>query len=201
MRHFGTPYLVEIMNKFDILPVQNFRYGSDPEASKINGEVWKSLFDFRGPDGCWYGCSLQCAHAVPHYHLQSGPYKGEAVFVDGPEYESLGALGSNLAIFDPPAMLELCFYCDTYGIDTISAGNSMAFAYECYEKGILDKQKTGGLELTWGNAAAAFELLHQMARGEGFGVTVGQGVRAMKAIFADKYGAEPQQTPGYGDGD
>lgn len=198
MRHFGTPYLVEIMNKFDILPVQNFRYGSDPEASKINGEVWKSMFDFRGPDGCWYGCSLQCAHAVPHYHLQSGPYKGEAVFVDGPEYESLGALGSNLGIFDPPAMLELCFYCDTYGIDTISAGNSMAFAFECYEKGILDKQKTGGLELTWGNAEAAFELLHQMARGEGFGVTVGQGVRAMKALFSEKYGADPQQLQDMG---
>jgi aldehyde:ferredoxin oxidoreductase len=191
MRHFGTPYLVEIMNKFDILPVQNFRFGSDPQASKVNGEVWKAMFDFRGPDGCWYGCSLQCAHAVPHYHLQSGPYKGDAVMVDGPEYESLGALGSNLGIFDPPAMLELCFYCDTYGIDTISVGNSMAFAYECFEKGILDLEKTGGLELKWGNAQAAFEILHQMARGDGFGVTVGQGVRAMKKIFAEKYGADP----------
>jgi aldehyde:ferredoxin oxidoreductase len=190
MRHFGTPYLVEIMNRFNILPVQNFRFGSDPEASKINGEVWKNMFDFRGPDGCWYGCSLQCAHGVPHYHLQSGPYKGEPVFVDGPEYESLGALGSNLGIFDPLAMLEMCFYCDTYGIDTISVGNSMAFAFECYEKGILDKQKTGGLELTWGNANAAFELLHQMARGEGFGVTVGQGVRYMKTLFAENYGAD-----------
>ncbi|MBA4420847.1 MAG: aldehyde:ferredoxin oxidoreductase [Anaerolinea sp.] len=191
MRHFGTPYLVEIMNYYDILPVQNFRYGSDPDAVKINGEVWKSMFDFRGPDGCWYGCSLQCAHGVPHYHLQSGPYKGDVVFVDGPEYESLGALGSNLGIFDPQAMLELCFYCDTYGIDTISAGNSMAFAFECYEKGIINREITGGLELTWGNASAAYELLHQMARGEGFGVTVGQGVRVMKSLFAQKYGADP----------
>ena len=190
MRHLGTPYLVEIMNKFDILPVQNFRFGSDPEAYKINGEVWKSQYDFRGPDGCWYGCSLQCAHSVPHYHLQSGPYKGEVVNVDGPEYESLGALGSNLGIFDAPAMLELCFYCDTYGIDTISVGNSMAFAFECYELGILDKEKTGGLELTWGNAEAAFELLHQMGRGEGFGMVVGQGVREMRKIFAEKYGAD-----------
>lgn len=193
MRHLGTPYLVEIMNKFDILPVKNFRFGSDPQAYKINGEVWKSMYDFRGPDGCWYGCTLQCAHSVPHFHLQSGPYKGQPVNVDGPEYESLGALGSNLGIFDAPAMLELCFYCDTYGIDTISVGNSMAFAYECYELGILDKEKTGGLELTWGNAEAAFELVHQMSRGEGFGVTVGQGVREMKRLFVEKYGADPQQ--------
>jgi aldehyde:ferredoxin oxidoreductase len=193
MRHVGTPYLVEIMNKFDILPVQNFRFGSDPQAFKVNGEVWKSQYDFRGPDGCWYGCNLACAHMVPHYHLQSGPYKGQPVSVDGPEYESLGALGSNLGIFDAPAMLELCFYCDTYGIDTISVGNSMAFAYECYELGILDKEKTGGLELTWGNAEAAFELLHQMARGEGFGVTVGQGVRKMRKIFVERFGADAQQ--------
>jgi len=193
MRHLGTPYLIEIMNKFDILPVKNFRFGSDPQAFKINGGVWKSMYDFRGPDGCWYGCTLQCAHSVPHYHLQSGPYKGQPVNVDGPEYESLGALGSNLGIFDAPAMLELCFYCDTYGIDTISVGNSMAFAYECYELGILDKEKTGGLELTWGNANAAFELLHQMARGEGFGVIVGQGVREMRRLFVEKFGANPQQ--------
>lgn len=113
--------------------------------------------------------------------------------MDGPEYESLGALGSNLGIFDAPAVLELCFYCDTYGIDTISVGNSMAFAFECYELGILDKQKTGGLELTWGNAEAAFELLHQMARGEGFGVIVGQGVREMRRLFVEKYGADPRQ--------
>jgi aldehyde:ferredoxin oxidoreductase len=198
MAHFGTPYLVEIMNKFDILPVQNFRFGSDPEATKINGEVWKAMFDFSGPDGCWYGCSLQCAHAVPHYHLSSGPYKGQAVMVDGPEYESLGALGSNLGIFDPPAMLELCFYCDTYGIDTISVGNSMAFAFECFEKRILNLERTGGLELVWGNAEAAFELIHQMARGEGFGVTVGQGVQAMKQLFAEQYGADPDQMQDMG---
>ena len=188
----GTPYLIEIMNKFDLLPVQNHRLGSDPHANAINGEIWKEQFDHSGPDGCWYGCSMGCAHAVPHYHLQSGPYKGQAVFVDGPEYESLGALGSNLQIFDPAAMLELCFYCDTYGIDTISVGDSIAFAFECYELGILNKERTGGLELTWGNAEAAFELLHQMARGEGFGVTVGQGVRAMKKMFVEEYDADAQ---------
>lgn len=198
MRHLGTPYLVKIMNDYDILPVKNFRFGSDPQAFKINGEVWKSMYDFRGPDGCWYGCTLQCAHSVPHYHLQSGPYKGQPVNVDGPEYESLGALGSNLGIFDAPAMLEMCFYCDTYGIDTISVGNSMAFAFECYELGILDREKTGGLELTWGNAEAAFELLHQMARGEGFGVVVGQGVREMKRQFVEKFGADPRQLSDIG---
>ena len=190
MGGMGTPYLIEIMNKFDLLPVQNFRFGSDPLASQIAGEIWKEMFDHTGPDGCWYGCSMQCAHSVMHYHLRTGPYKGQAVIVDGPEYETLGGLGSNCGIFDPAALLEMSFYCDTYGIDTISVGNSIAFAMECYEYGILDPEKTGGLKLTWGNSDAAIELIHQMARGEGFGVVVGQGVRSMKGIFAEKFGGD-----------
>lgn len=190
MRHTGTPYLVEIMNKFDLLPVQNFRFGADPDAIKIAGETWKQQFDKRGPDGCWYGCTMSCAHGVPHFHLKTGPYKDQAVFIDGPEYETLGALGSNIAVFDPDAILEMNFYADTYGIDTISLGNSLAFVMECYEAGVLDKNKTGGLEFTWGNSAACLEAIHQMAEGKGFGVTIGQGIRAMKTIFAEKFGAD-----------
>lgn len=186
----GTPYLVEIMSKFDLLPIENFRFGASPQASLIGGELWKEKFDHRGPDGCWYGCTLGCAHGVPHFHLRTGPYKGESVFVDGPEYETIGALATNNHIFDPADILEMNFYCDTYGIDTISCGNSIAFAMECYEYGILNKDRTGGLELTWGNADAAIELIHQMARGNGFGVIVGQGVRFMKEQFIKKYGAD-----------
>jgi aldehyde:ferredoxin oxidoreductase len=190
MRGTGTPYLVEIMNKFDLLPVQNYRYGADPQYYKIAGDKWKPMFDKKGPDGCWYGCSMSCAHAVPHYHLRTGPYKDQVVMVDGPEYETLGGCGSNTGIFDQADVLEINFYCDTYGIDTISFGNSVAFAMECYEAGILNRERTGGLELAWGNSDAVLEMLHQMARGEGFGVTVGQGVRNMKRIFAEEYGAD-----------
>ncbi len=189
----GTPYLIEIMNKFNLLPVKNFRFGHHPLAYRITGEVWKPMFDKRGPDGCWYGCTMACAHGVPDYRLQTGPYKGDQVFVDGPEYETLGALGSNTCIFDPGQVLEMNFYADTYGIDTISLGNSIAFAMECWELGVLNLERTGGLDLSWGNFEPAMELIHQMARGEGFGVIVGQGVREMKRIFAERYGADLAQ--------
>ncbi len=192
MRGMGTPYLVEIMDRFDLLPVENFRFGGHPDHSRISGEVWKQRYDRRGPDGCWVGCTLSCAHGVPHIHLTTGPYKGQVVFVDGPEYETLGAIGSNLGIFDPDALLEMMFYADTYGIDTISLGNSMAFAYECYEYGLINSQHTGGVELRWGDADTALELIHQMARGEGFGLIIGQGIRAMKQIFAKRFGADPK---------
>jgi len=75
-------------------------------------------------------------------------------------------------------------------LDTISAGTATAFAMECYEMGLIDKKATGGLDLRFGNKDAALELLHQMARGEGFGVVVGQGIRRMKKLFAEKYGAD-----------
>lgn len=190
MRGTGTPYLVEIMNKFDLLPVENFKYGAHPDALQIAGDKWKTRFDTRGPDGCWYGCTMSCAHAVSHYHLQTGPYQGQPVFVDGPEYETLGGLGSNLKIFDPGWILEMNYYADTYGIDTISLGNSIAFAMECYDYGILNPERTDGLDLSWGNATAVMALIHQMARGEGFGMIVGQGVRSMKRYFENKYGAD-----------
>ena len=191
MRQVGTPYLVKIMNDYDLLPTHNFKYGSHPEAEKINGEVWKERFTQGIPDGCWYGCTLSCSHAVDGYTLKTGPYKGQVVIVDGPEYETIAGCGSSCGIFDPDALLEINFYCDTYGIDTISFGTSTAFVMECYEAGILNKEITGGLELHFGNAEAAIELLHQMGRGEGFGAITGQGIRRMKQIFVEEHGADP----------
>ena len=192
MRKRGTPYLVQIMDDYHLLPVYNFKFGSHPDTPKINGEVWEARLTQGLPDGCWYGCTMACAHAVDGFELRTGPYKGQRVIVDGPEYETIAAVGSGCGIFDPDAILELNFYCDTYGVDTISFGTLTSFVMECYEAGILDRKKTGGLDLRFGNADASLELLHQMARGEGFGLVAGQGVRRMKRIFAEEYGADPQ---------
>ncbi len=192
MRSRGTSYLVQIMDDYDLLPVHNYRFGSHPETPKINGDVWEERLTQGLPDGCWYGCTVSCAHAVDGYEVKSGPYKGQKVIVDSPEYETLAGVGSNCGIFDPEAILEIAFYCDTYGIDTISFGTAMAFVMECYEAGVLDKEKTGGLELNFGNADAALAVLHQVARGEGFGLIFGQGIRRMKAYFVEHFGADPQ---------
>jgi len=191
MRKVGTANIVEIMDHFDLLPTHNFRYGSHPETHKIDSKVWKEHFTQGLPDGCWLGCTMSCSHGVDHFPLKTGPYAGQCVLVDGPEYENAAGLGSNIGNFDPQKVLELNFYVDTYGIDSISFANCVAFAMECYEEGLITKEQTGGLELKFGNGAAALELLHQMARGEGFGVIVGQGVRSMKAYFAREFGADP----------
>jgi len=192
MRKVGTSHLVEIMNDYDILPTMNYRYGSHPEACRLSSEVFKKYYTQNMPDGCWYGCSMACAKAVDSFKLKTGPYRGQRVCVDGPEYETIAGLGSNCGIFDPEYIIEANFYCDTYGLDTISTGTLIAFLMECYEMDIINKNVTEGLKLKFGNKEAAMELIHQMAGGEGFGKTAGQGIHRLKEIFVRKYGADPK---------
>jgi aldehyde:ferredoxin oxidoreductase len=189
MARVGTTHLVDIMNDHDCFPVHNFRFGSHPDGKNLGREVYRKKFH-RGFDGCWMGCSVACSHVVKGYIPKTGPYKGQSVWVDGPEYETIAGCGGSWGIFDPDFLIEVNFYCDTYGLDTISVGTSVAFAMECYEMGLIDKIVTGGLELRFGNKEAALEVIHQMARGEGFGALVGQGVRRMKDLFAHKYKAD-----------
>ena len=190
MAKIGTTHLINIMNDYDLLPTTNFRFGSHPDALNLGKEVYRKKFH-PGFDGCWMGCSVACSHAVKDFTLKTGPYKGQSVWVDGPEYETIAGCCSNWGIFDPDFAIEVNFYCDTYGIDTISLGTSVAFVMECYEMGLIDKRVTGGLELRFGNKEAALELLHRTAKGESFGSTVGQGIRRMKDIFKTQYGANP----------
>ena len=192
MRQVGTAHLMGVLEKYDILPVMNFKYGDHKDCPKIDLEVWKKFFTQGVPDGCWIGCNMSCAKGVDDFELRTGPYKGSKVIVDGPEYENAAALGSNIAVFDPRDIIEQNFYCDTYGVCTITWGNIVGFLMECWDNGILNAERTGGVDLSWGNADASLELLHQMARGEGFGVTAGLGVMRLKKIFADNGWGERQ---------
>ncbi len=186
MRTKGTAHLTNVMNDYDLLPVHNFKFGSHPEAIKIHGEVWKSKFTQGIPDGCWIGCNMACAKGIDDYKLRTGPYKDQVVIVDGPEYETTSSLGSIAGIFNPDFTIEANFYCDTYGICTITWGTILGFLMECYENGILNEERTEGLKLSFGNADAAMDLLHQLGRGEGFGIIAGKGVRKLKELFAEK---------------
>ncbi len=183
MREIGTAHLMEIMNDHDLLPVMNYKYGSHPDSYKIDSSVWKRNFTQNIPDGCWIGCNMSCSKGIDDFVLITGPYKGQKVIVDGPEYENAAGLGSNCGIFDPDYIIETNFYCDTYGICTITWSTLTAFIMECYQNGILNMERTGGLDLNFGNSAAALEMLHQLARGEGFGKIAGTGVRKMKELF------------------
>lgn len=191
MRKKGTANIANVMNDYDLLPTHNFKFGSSVDGQKIHSNIFRDKYFTQNiPDGCWIGCAMSCSKGVDDFIVKTGPYKGSAVIVDGPEYETVAGLGSNLGIFDPEAIIEANFYCDTYGICTITWGTCMAFVMECYENGILTKERTGGLDLNFGQFENMMEVMHQLARGEGFGMIVGQGVRKMKEYFVKNFGAD-----------
>jgi aldehyde:ferredoxin oxidoreductase len=186
MREVGTANIVEVMDRYDLLPVHNYKYGSHEDTPKIDsGQMKKNYFTQDSPDACWYGCSMACAKAVDDFEVKTGPYKGHKVVVDGPEYET-AAGGSNMGCFNLDCIVEFNFYCDTYGVDTISVATAIAFVMECYENGIFTQEDTGGKDFHFGNCEAVLESLHEMARGEGFGVEIGKGIRNLKEKLIEK---------------
>jgi len=198
MRVVGTAHLPSIMSEFDLLPTYNFKYGRDDggKDKALWGDVYEKIFTNTGKgwDGCWRGCAINCAHCVEGYKLLTGPFKGDSVCVDGPEYETIAGCGSNLGVFDPLHVVEMNFYCDTYGLDTISTGTGLGFVMECYEAGILNKERTGGLELKFGAWENSMELLHRLAKGtEGFPLVYAKGIKKMKKYFKANYNLTPEQ--------
>ncbi|OFZ79013.1 MAG: hypothetical protein A2583_14950 [Bdellovibrionales bacterium RIFOXYD1_FULL_53_11] len=191
MREVGTANIVEVMAAYDLLPVHNYKFGTHVDVPKIDSMLLRKKYITQNlPDGCWKGCSMACAKTIDNFELKTGPYKGHKVTVDGPEYETAAAV-ANMGCFDVEFLAEFNFYADTYGMDTISLGTTIAFVMECFEAGVIGKKHTGGMELKFGASAEVLELMHQMARGEGFGIEVGQGILRLKQKFAKEYGADP----------
>ncbi len=163
----GTSFLVSIGD----CPTNNWATtGTDsfPTANNLdtaNMDVYK-LRSY----GC-ASCPVRCGALV---RIDDGPYKSQDE-THRPEYETLGALGAICRNDSAEAIIRANEICNRYGIDTISVGGTIAFAIECYENGIIDKNETDGLELTWGNSAAVVALVEKMAKREGFGAVLADG--------------------------
>jgi aldehyde:ferredoxin oxidoreductase len=183
---WGTPILIEYMDKYHILPVQNYQYGHHPDAKAIFADVFLDrYFKKKTADGCYKGCNLACAKGAENVILKYGPHAGREVGVDGPEYETAGAV-TCMGIFDPHFIMEYNWYCDEYGLDSISMGVTASFLMECVQRGYLSKEDVG-YHLEWGEEDGANRLLHETARGEGFGRICGQGVHRAKKWVAERY--------------
>jgi aldehyde:ferredoxin oxidoreductase len=163
------------------LPVRNFRDGLFPEVSKIHGGVIKDTVRI-GMGGC-YACPIRCKKIVQF----DEPYHVDPVY-GGPEYETLAALGSDCGISDLKAIIKANERCNAYSIDTISAGSTIAFAMECFEKGLLTTKDTDGIELRFGNHEAMLEVIELIARRQGFGNLLAEGTARM----AEKIGKESE---------
>lgn len=175
MREVGTANIVEVMNKYDLLPVMNYRFGSHPEANRLDGHTLKRGYFTQGSaDGCWHGCSMACAKAVDGFRLRTGPYAGDKVVVDGPEYETAAGC-ANMGCFDPDFCVEFNFYCDTYGGSTrFRWPRASPSSWKLSKFEVINETHTGGMKLHFGATDAVLELLHQAARGKDSAWTSGR---------------------------
>ena len=188
----GSAGLISFMNKdeYQSLPVNNYQYGSHPQAGQICGKAYaESLFDHRGMDGCFPGCNLRCTKGG-WVTLTTGEHSGRKVWVDGPEYETAAGFGSNLGMWHPEFIMEANWHCDNYAIDTITTAVIMAFVMECFQRGYLTKEDTDGFALTWGDEQAALQFIHDLAhRKTALTSIAGLGMLEVVAWVAEKYRA------------
>jgi aldehyde:ferredoxin oxidoreductase len=185
----GTTSLIDMMNAAHILPIHNYQYNQSEETAKISGDVFEHQYFEQGvPDGCFPGCNLACTKGCDAHVLGTGPHAGKKVAVDGPEYETAAAI-TNLGIFDPEFIMDYAWYCDEYGVDTISAGVTLSFLFEAFEQGLLTEEDTGGLPLRWGEQEDVSALFHAMCQGRDFGAVAGHGIRYLKDWVAARAAA------------
>lgn len=167
---YGTSLTLNFTHMGGILPTKNFQFGTwDRALGKIDSVgVYKSVKSHRSCQSCFVHCSLIT-------EVAEGQYKGTTL--EGPEYETLGMFGSNLLIDSLPTVIQANVLCDKLGLDTISAGNVIGFAMECFEKGLLTADQLDGLELTFGSDAACLAAIEMIAHRRGFGDILARGVR------------------------
>ena len=164
------------------LPTRNFQEGSFEGAEKISGQTMRDTI-LADRDTC-YACPIRCKRVVK----AESPHKVDPR-LGGPEYETIGSLGSSLGIDDLVAVAKGNELCNAYGLDTISTGVSIAFAMECFEKGLLTLEDTGGNEKRFGNAKAMLKSIDLIKSREGFGDFLALGVREM----AKRLGPEAEE--------
>ncbi|MCZ7663519.1 MAG: aldehyde ferredoxin oxidoreductase family protein [Thermoleophilia bacterium] len=174
LRTFGSVSTVAVAAHAGILPADNWQRPAPVElAQQVMGDTLKERFLARDTP-CGDPCPIKCSKITV---VSEGPYAG--AMTEGPEYETIYALGTACGIYDLAPIIQADSMCDLYGIDTISIGVTIAFAMECYQRGLLTRDDTGGLDLTFGNEAAVLQLIRDASFRQGFGERIARGSRAL----------------------
>jgi aldehyde:ferredoxin oxidoreductase len=171
----GTAAFLTPMNDSGGLPTRNFTSGVFEGTAEIDGEAMHDRFYARS-NTC-YACAVRCKQAVEARE----PYAIDPAY-GGPEYEGLAALGAYTGVSDLAAVCKANELCNRYTLDVISCGGTIAWAMECFERGIIGPEETGGIDLRFGNGEALVEMVHKIAHREGIGDLLAEGpARAAKA--------------------
>ncbi|MHB8910003.1 MAG: aldehyde ferredoxin oxidoreductase family protein [Syntrophales bacterium] len=178
-REIGTPGTAAVTYREGILPVMNF---SRATFEGIEGLMPETVRDtlYIHHESC-FGCPIPCGKMGL---IKDGPYRGTVV--PGPEYETIGLLGSNCGIGDIRVVAQANYLCNEYGLDTISTGSVIAFAIECYQRGLITKNDTDGLELQFGDAGTVTTLIEKIARRDGFGDLLAEGTKRVSETIGQE---------------
>lgn len=181
LRELGTPFLVKFVNEKGGLGTLNWQQETWEKAKNLYAEQFlqKHLLRSWACFACNMGGCTRVVRAVSK----------SSTVTEGPEYETLFALGSNCGVDDRDKIIETDRLCDDYGIDTISYGGCIGFLMECYEKGLITREDTGGIDFSFGNGDTLVACTHLVARREGFGDFIALGVKKM----AEKIGKEAEK--------
>jgi aldehyde:ferredoxin oxidoreductase len=169
----GTSGVNVPSNEWGSFPTRNFQSGHFEEIENMTGELMREKIVIT--DKACFACPCAC-----------GKYsysKKWDIHVEGPEYETAAFLGADVAVSDIEDVAYANYLCDELGIDTISTGNVIAFATECFERDIISSKDTGGLQLSFGDSEAVFELIQKIAKREGIGDVLAEGVKHAAGVF------------------
>jgi aldehyde:ferredoxin oxidoreductase len=165
----GTAGFVSIADQEGILPTRNFQNGSFDDAMAITGETISKAI-LRGRGTC-YACTVACKREIEI------PDRGVECKYGGMEYETIAAIGSLCGVGDLNAVAEASQWLNRYVLDSMSTGVVIAFAMECFENGIITQADTDGIRLNWGNSDGMIQMIHKIARREGIGNILAEGVK------------------------
>lgn len=172
LKEYGTPSLLEMFVKLGNAPVKNWRGAGEidfPDARAISDNNVRAL---REKKYACYRCPIACGGI-----MRTGKEYDYRPGVHQPEYETLNSFGSMCLNSNVESIIAANDICNRYGLDTISAGATIAFAIECYEAGLISSRDTRGIELTWGNHQAIVDMTKKIARRDGFGDVLADGVK------------------------
>jgi aldehyde:ferredoxin oxidoreductase len=177
---YGTASVVSPQNLMGTLPTFNYTEGQFGGADAISGEKMAETI-LKRRETC-FACVVRCKRVV---EVQEGAYRVDPLY-GGPEYETIGLLGASCGISDLAAIAHANQICNENGVDTIACGGTIAFALECYQKGIITKEQTGGLELKFGDADVMLEVLQQIVSNSGpLGRVLSQGSERAAAVWGN----------------
>jgi len=173
---FGTNMVADFVHVRGGYPTRNWQQGVFEGIDDVNAQA---IMDTVFVDGtACFACPITCGRGT---EIKEGKWKGAKG--EGPEYESTNTLGSMCGVSDINAITKANYLCNEYGLDTISTGATIAFAMECFEKGILTKEHTDGLELIFGDGELVVSLVEKIARREGIGDLLAGGTRAASEVL------------------